>query len=333
LLADYFPGTSAIPAKSYGSVNPDADFLNSNALISWHIFLLYIGTRYVIVDTAIIRDLFLTEYPYMNNTKNSIGLTGNLWLNRAENKFLGGDRIHLLEMIDELGSITKAAKAVGISYKTAWDTVNLINNLAEKPLVDRLIGGKGGGGTSLTAEGKRIVAQYKTIQEEHRKFLENLESRLGDTESLYQFLRRISMKVSARNTFSGVVTNITKGAVNAEVTLTLKGGATLTAVVTNGAIENLGLSNGNEAYAIVKSSSIIIGTDLHDAKLSARNMFVGTVTRVIEGPVNTEINIEIGGGNTISAVITHDSALKLGLSVGGHACALFKASSVIIGVN
>lgn len=265
--------------------------------------------------------------------RSTTGLSGSLWFKRADDKFLGGDRISLLEKINELGSITKAAKAVGISYKNAWDTVNLINNMAEKPLVERLAGGKGGGGTSLTAAGKKIITQYQAIEEEHRKFLDNLESRLGDTESLYRFLRRISMKVSARNTFAGVVTNITRGAVNAEVTLTLKGGAKLTAVVTNGAIENLGLSNGNEAYAIVKSSSVIIGTDLQGAKLSARNMFVGTVTRIIEGPVNTEVNIEIGGGNTVSAVITHDSAVKLELKVGGHACALFKASSVIIGVS
>ncbi len=269
----------------------------------------------------------------MKCRKNSVGLTGNLWLNRAENKFLGGDRIHLLEKIDELGSITKAAKEVGISYKTAWDTINMINNLAEKPLVDRLTGGKGGGGTSLTTEGKKVVEQFKTIQEEHRKFLDNLESRLGDTESLYQFFRRISMKVSARNTFSGSVSVITKGAVNAEVTLSLKGGVPLTAVITNGAIDNLGLTVGSEAYAIIKASSVIIGTDLHDAKVSARNIFCGTIAKIVEGPVNTEIDVEVGGGNTISAVITHGSSERLELKVGGHACALFKASSVIIGVN
>ena len=74
-------------------------------------------------------------------------LDGNLWLNRYQHKFLGADRIALLEKIDELGSITRAAKAVGISYKNAWDTVNLINNLADKPLFTRLTGGKGGGGT------------------------------------------------------------------------------------------------------------------------------------------------------------------------------------------
>jgi molybdate transport system regulatory protein len=246
---------------------------------------------------------------------------------------LGGERIALLEKIDELGSITKAAKDVGISYKTAWDTINMINNLAEKPLVDRLTGGKGGGGTSLTAEGKRVVNQFKTIQEEHRKFLNNLEDRLGDTAGLYKFLRRISMKVSARNTFAGSVTAITKGAVNAEVTLSLKGGVPLTAVVTNGAIDNLGLTIGAEAYAIIKASSVIIGTDLHDARVSARNVFCGTIAKIIEGPVNTEVDVEIGGGNIISAVITHGSSERLELRVGGHACALFKSSSVIIGVS
>jgi molybdate transport system regulatory protein len=269
----------------------------------------------------------------IRKAKQTTEISGSLWLNRSDNKFLGSDRILLLENIESSGSITKAAKAVGVSYKTAWDTVNQINNLAEKPLVDRSAGGKGGGGTSLTAEGKKIINQFKTIQEEHRKFLDNLENRLGDTDSLYQFLRRISMKVSARNTFAGTVTAIITGAVNAEVSLTLKGGIPLTATVTNGAIENLGLKVGTEAYAIIKASSIIIGTDLHDAKVSARNVFCGTIVKIIDGPVNTEVDVEIGGGNTVSAVITHDSGIRLELKVGGHACALFKASSVIIGVS
>lgn len=178
-----------------------------------------------------------------------------------------------------------------------------------------------------------MISQFKTIQEEHRNFLDSLEDRLANTDGLYKFLRRISMKVSARNTFAGTVTNITQGAVNAEITLSLKGGIPLTAVVTNGAIGNLGLKSGSEAYAIIKASSVIIGTDLHDAKVSARNVFCGTIATIIEGPVNTEVDVEIGGGNTVSAVITHDSAKRLELKVGGHACALFKASSVIIGVS
>jgi molybdate transport system regulatory protein len=269
----------------------------------------------------------------MKGSKHSLSLTGNLWFNRAEHKFLGGNQIELLEKIDQLGSITKAAKAIGISYKTAWDMLNTINNLADKPLVDRLTGGKGGGGTSITAEGKRVISQFNTVQEELQKVLDNLGNRLGDTDSLFQFLRRISMKVSARNTFAGKVSGIIKGAVNAEVTIDLKGGVPLVAVVTNGAIDNLALKVGSEAFAIVKASSVIVGTDLHDAKVSARNVFCGTISNLIEGPVNTEVDVEIGGGNIISAVITHGSSQKLALKKGAHACTMFKASSVIIGVS
>lgn len=265
--------------------------------------------------------------------KQNMELTGNLWLQKEHNKFLGGDRMALLEQIDELGSITKAAKAVGISYKTAWDMINMINNMADKPLVDRLTGGKGGGGTTLTNEGKRILKEFQVIQEEHCKFLNSLTDRLGNADYLYQFLRRISMKVSARNVFSGTISAITKGAVNAEVILSLKGGTQIAATVTNGAVESLGLAVGKDAYAIIKASSVIIGADLEGAKISARNIMSGTVTKIIEGPVNTEVDIEVGAGNTISAVITHGSSVKLGLAVGSKATAIFKASSVILGVS
>ncbi|AJE02453.1 TOBE domain-containing protein [Geobacter pickeringii] len=141
------------------------------------------------------------------------------------------------------------------------------------------------------------------------------------------------MKLSARNVFSGTVSGITKGAVNAEVTLTLTGGTPVVAVVTNASVDSLGLAVGTEACAIIKASSVIIGTDLHDARVSARNIMCGTVAKVVEGPVSTEVDVEIGGGNTISAVITHGSARNLGIKAGGHACALFKASSVILGVS
>ncbi len=269
----------------------------------------------------------------MKSKKEAIGLEGSIWFQKAENRFLGADRIALLEKIDELGSISSAAKAEGISYKTAWHLVNMMNNLSEKPLVERMTGGKGGGGTLLTREGKKIIEQFRVVQEEHRKFLQNLEGRLGDARHLYQFLKRISMKISARNVFSGTVEKVTRGAVNAEVILLLKGETRITSIITIGAVDNLGLKEGMNAYAIIKSSSIIIAQELHDAKLSARNILPGKISKLIEGPVSTEVDLEIGEGNVISAIITHGSSEKLSLKEGDTACAVFKASSVIIGVS
>jgi molybdate transport system regulatory protein len=265
--------------------------------------------------------------------KKETGIAANLRLRKQQAEFLGGEQIRLLQAIDAHGSITNAAKAAGISYKTAWDTINRINNLADTPLVERLAGGKGGGGTRLTVAGKNIIAQFAILEEEHGRFLDNLSQRLVNGDGLYTLLRRITMKVSARNVFSGTISHIQPGAINAEVVLTLAGGAPLTATVTNGAVTNLGLKVGMSAYAIVKASSIIVGTDLHDARVSARNIFCGTIAKLISGPVSAEVDIEIGGGNILSAVITNESATGLELQEGAHACALFKASSVIIGVD
>jgi len=265
--------------------------------------------------------------------KNAIELEGNLWFQKSENRFLGGDRIALLEKIDELGSISKAARAVGISYKTAWQLVNTINNLSDKELVDRTTGGRHGGGAILTVEGKKVLDRYRIVEEEHRKFLDTIEERLDDSEKLYEFLNRIAVRVSARNVFSGTITGITREPVNAEIILSLKGGIPLTAIVTNGAVDKLGLSEGMTVYAIVKSSSVIIGNDIDPASVSTRNVLCGKVTNIIDGPVNAEVDIDIGGGNVITSIITHESAKKLGLEEGEAACAMFKASSVIIGTS
>ena len=66
-------------------------------------------------------------------------------------------RIALLQHIAEQGSITAAAKSAGISYKAAWDAIDELNNLAQTPLVQRSIGGKGGGGARLSVAGERVL--------------------------------------------------------------------------------------------------------------------------------------------------------------------------------
>jgi len=140
------------------------------------------------------------------------------------------------------------------------------------------------------------------------------------------------MKLSARNVLTGTVASIKKGAVNTEVVLNLKGGPTIAAIITNSSADNLALKAGTEACAIIKASNIIVGTDLHDAKMSARNVICGTVAKVVEGPVSAEVGVDIGAGNTLTAIITDESAKKLGLKAGDHACLIIKASGIIIGV-
>jgi molybdate transport system regulatory protein len=271
----------------------------------------------------------------MRRSRKQIEVSGTVSFKKTDMEFLGNERIALLEKIDEYGSIAKAAKAVGISYKKAWDTMVAINNLSDKPLFIRISGGKSGGGTTLTEEGKEVIRTYRIIQEEHEKFLTNLEDKMGDVNvnSLNKFIKKISLQVSARNIFAGIVTKIVRGEVKSEVTLALKGGDHIVAMVTNESVDTLGLIEGSDAYAIVKSGSVILGAGQQDIRVSIRNKLPGKIVNIAQGAVNTELNVELSGRNAISAVITNECAKSLELKEGDQVCAMFKASSVILGVG
>lgn len=141
------------------------------------------------------------------------------------------------------------------------------------------------------------------------------------------------MKLSARNVLPGTVAKVSKGAVNAEVHLTLKNGDKVVSIITNASVDSLGLKEGQNAWAIIKASWPILGKDLHHVKLSARNIFCGTVAKLAPGAVNTEVSLQLSGDTILTAIITNESAHSLGLKEGDHACAAVKASSVILGVD
>jgi len=140
------------------------------------------------------------------------------------------------------------------------------------------------------------------------------------------------MKISARNVLPGKVSNITKGAVNAEVVLSLNGGETIVAVITNASVERLGLQTGADAFAIIKASEVMVGKDLERAKLSARNILGGKVAELREGAVNSEVGIQLPGGTMLVASITRGSVQGLDLKRNDAVSAVVKASHVMVGV-
>lgn len=260
-----------------------------------------------------------------------ITLDGQLWFNAGERRFGGHGRMRLLASIAETGSISAAARAIKMSYKAAWDAVDQMNNLAGEPLVERSVGGKGGGATRLTPAGSRLIEHFNTLETLHQDFVKRLNQQADDLTESLPLLRKLSMKSSARNQFSGTVSAIRQGAVNDEIELTLGGGQRLAAVITRESAESLELAEGSEAFALIKASSVIIAVDTDGAKTSARNCLAGTVERLVPGAVNSEVVLELAGGERLAAIITNASADHLGLAEGASASALFKASSVIVG--
>ena len=104
-----------------------------------------------------------------------IQIKSRIWVDSEKGILLGEGRIALLQKIEELGSISKAAKAMDMSYKKAWRLVDEMNRNAKKPLVEQKIGGKGGGGTELSAAGIKAIATYKLLLEKERAFLNEQE--------------------------------------------------------------------------------------------------------------------------------------------------------------
>jgi molybdate transport system regulatory protein len=141
------------------------------------------------------------------------------------------------------------------------------------------------------------------------------------------------MKISARNQFKGVVCDVTVGVVNVEVQIRLKGGEIIVASITKESADTLAIKNEMEVIALVKAPQVIIATDLGGYRLSARNQLQGKVTKVTHGAVNSEIDIELNGGDLVASTVTNDSVENLGLNEGQTAIAIFKAGSVILAVN
>jgi len=246
----------------------------------------------------------------------------------------GGENaaIRLLESIDTCGSINRAAKEIGISYKAAWEKIETLNNLSVQPLVLRQVGGSGGGGTVLTDEGRELLQKVAVLRREFTAFVSFFGERPEEALNTLKMLRRFEMKVSARNVWAGTISKIDKGAVNSVVTVALKGGDTVVSVITDSSVIRLGLKTGSEVLAMIKASSVMLGRDIKPENLSARNILFGKVARIVPGLVNDEVTIDLPGGSTVTAINTSESIHRLDLREGVEVAAIIKASSVLLAV-
>ncbi len=106
-------------------------------------------------------------------------INGRIWLEATPNdRFMGIGRLELLQHIQQTGSINKAAKAMDMSYKRAWDLVHSMNTLADTPLVSTQTGGSTGGGAIVTAEGEKYLTYYRGLQERFQQFMAEESGRL-----------------------------------------------------------------------------------------------------------------------------------------------------------
>lgn len=243
---------------------------------------------------------------------------------------LDGRFFALLQALQDTGSINRAARTAGLSYKGAWLVLEQACNLANEPLLETATGGAGGGGTRLTAAALSLLRAWHDLQAEHRAFIRAQETRLAQLPALHGLIRRMSMKTTARNQFAGTVTGVELGPVSAQVTIALASGLEITATMTSSAAKRLKLKKGKEALALIKASAVVLVTDFAGWQLSARNQLEGTVSRIERGAVSSLVILTLPGGAAMTASVTNEGVEALGLKVGTAATAVFKAYSVMV---
>ncbi len=258
----------------------------------------------------------------MNKLTNTIfDVDGNIWIKKENRNFIGRGRIELLQNIQLHGSITKAAKAMKMSYKAAWDSVDIMNKLSNKPLVTKVTGGKGGGGTVITAHAKEIIQAFGEIESLHKNYFQTLQNAFNeqiiDDHSEEPVFSRLS----------GTITKMNQINSNYEITIALQCGQELTCIESETFVQAKELTCDDEVQFLIETSNIVLTCDV--STNSARNLLLGVIESIHDDGINSNITINCDQ-DQIHAKITTASCQKLQLKSNDTIYASFKAYNINI---
>ena len=174
-----------------------------------------------------------------------------VWLTQDGIPIMGAGKVALLKAIDEERSLQKACKKMDISYKHAWLILKKINERVGHDVVRTVRGGRDQG-TFLTEHGKQLIEEY----ERSKRYL----SKIVDDDTAWE---NIGFRITARNKIIGEVVDVEKGDVASKVKIAIQP-TILTSLVTAEAVDALDIKEGDEVYAIIKSTEVLIGKFVND---------------------------------------------------------------------
>ncbi len=234
-------------------------------------------------------------------------------------------RIDILRRVGELGSISEAARAAGVSYKAAWQAVDTLTNLARVPLVERTVGGSGGGGAQLTDAGHQLLDMADTLHA-MRQQLAN-RAPLPAARGLTSTPAVLALQTSMRNQLPCTLLRIRKIGRTVVATLRLDGGALLSSNITRESAELLGLTPGTPLLALAKATAVRMAPDTSDNRnTDTGNCLAGSVSRIARSTSGDEVVLTLHGGQQLVGFC----APGVRLSKGDAALARVEAASVVL---
>lgn len=233
-------------------------------------------------------------------------------------------RIDILRRIGASGSISEAARSAGVSYKAAWQTIETLDNLAGTPLVDKAVGGRGGGGAALTPAGRRVLEAAALLARARTEVLERFGP--GATGHGEPGMAALALRTSMRNQFPCTVRTVTRRQGFVRVELALADDSRLHARITRESAELLGIQPGLPVLALCKATAVTIAAAI-DAD-DGRNRMAGIVIGDPR-PAGGESSIRLAAGIRIVGF----AAPGHGLKAGAAATAALDESAVVIAIS
>lgn len=250
-------------------------------------------------------------------------MPASLSLTDALGHALTDKRIDILRQIGACGSISQAARAVGVSYKAAWQAVDTLTNLAGTPLVARAVGGAGGGGAQLTEAGHQLLAAADAMAQARGAVL----ARWQATPHAGPALARLAVRTSMRNQLPCVVDRLVVQGQIVCVHLRLEGegagAVSLASRITRESAELLGLQPGLAVLALCKATAVRVerggraapATATADAAPAGTHRLPARATRVVRGESGDEVSAELAAGLHMVGFAAPQSGLRAGSAV------------------
>ena len=172
-----------------------------------------------------------------------------LWFETKQGYVFGRGALELLQKIQQVGTLSGGAKALGMSYRHAWGIIKEIEKKIGKSLLKTYKGGKlGGGGAELTQTGQELIKAYLKF----KSVFEQIDEL--SWEGLF-------LKISARNRIEGKVVSVEKGEVAATVKIKIDVPCTITSFITREAVDDLKIKKGDKATAVIKATEVMVSKD------------------------------------------------------------------------
>lgn len=233
-------------------------------------------------------------------------------------------RLEVLRRVAETGSISQAARDAGISYKAAWQAIDTLSNLSGQVLVERSVGGAGGGGARITPQGLQLLA----LADELARSREAVLSRFAGGSAMPFGL---GLRTSMRNQLPCRVESVEPvGPHDPSVRVHLRtpGQALLTSSVTRESVDLLALAAGLDVLVLCKATAVRIGRgDPNEAP--GQCVLQGRIERLARGQGRDEVVLSLDGGGQWVGFAEHPFAAA---RKGQRASAVMAPSALVIGL-